>query len=222
MSFVQSIAKSEQGQVLRGPVGGVTKRVADVCLTIPLIIFFSPLCLLIAAIIWLSDPGPIFFGHERIGLGGRKFRCLKFRSMVTNSREVLDRLLDEDPAARAEWDQTQKLRNDPRITVIGRILRETSLDELPQLINVLRGDMSLVGPRPVVKDELARYGANLCFYEMVRPGITGLWQVSGRSNCSYEQRVQYDVDYVCDWSLLQDIKILFRTAKVVLCREGSY
>jgi exopolysaccharide production protein ExoY len=204
------------------PVGGLLKRTADIVLSAALLVFFGPLMLLVALAIKWSDEGPAFFGHKRVGLGGREFHCLKFRSMVTNSSEVLARLLAENPAARKEWDETQKLRDDPRVTRLGKFLRVTSLDELPQLINVLRGDMSLVGPRPIVDAERARYGTDLPFYERTRPGITGLWQVSGRSDVSYQRRVELDVKYVEDWSIWADVMILWRTIGVVFDRRGSY
>jgi len=160
---------------------------------------------------------------DRVGRGGKLFGCLKFRSMVIDSQARLEALLASDPAARAEWEATRKLKNDPRITRIGRFLRSTSLDELPQLINVLRGEMSLVGPRPVQEAEIDRYyGASAAHYMAVRPGITGLWQVSGRSETSYESRVALDVSYVSRPSLLADISILLRTPVAVLSRRGAH
>jgi Undecaprenyl-phosphate galactose phosphotransferase WbaP len=202
-------------------VGGLRKRLFDMVGAFALLVFLAPVMLLIALAIRILDPGPVIFGHRRIGAGDRRFQCFKFRTMVVNSKEVLQALLDSDPEARAEWEATQKLRNDPRITLLGRILRETSLDELPQLFNVLRGDMSLVGPRPIVDAEIERYGSDFDAYCRARPGITGLWQVSGRSNTSYDRRVQLDVAYVSNWSLVKDISILVKTISVVLKREGS-
>jgi undecaprenyl-phosphate galactose phosphotransferase len=146
---------------------------------------------------------------------------LKFRSMTTNSAAVLAELLQSDPLAAAEWDATQKLKNDPRITGIGRLLRATSLDEIPQLLNVLRLDMSLVGPRPIVEAEVARYGENIAQYYAGRPGLTGLWQVSGRSDTSYAQRVALDTQYVSTWSFWQDVRILARTIPAVIRRRGA-
>lgn len=169
-----------------------------------------------------QDGGPAFYGQQRIGQDGRKFRCWKFRSMVTNSAEVLEKLLATDPAARAEWDADFKLKNDPRITSIGQFLRKTSLDELPQLWNVLVGEMSLVGPRPVTEAELPNYGDKLADYYAVRPGMTGLWQVSGRNDVTYAERVALDSYYVHNWSLLGDIVILFKTVLVVFDRRGAY
>jgi len=150
------------------------------------------------------------------------FPCYKFRSMVLNSQEVLQQLLDSDPEARAEWERDFKLKNDPRITPVGRFIRKTSLDELPQLFNVLRGQMSLVGPRPIISEELIRYDENVDYYLMAKPGMTGLWQVSGRNDVDYDTRVYFDSWYVKNWSLWNDIAILFKTVKVVLHRDGAY
>ncbi len=197
------------------------KRCFDVVLGMALIIVFSPFLALIAVLV-KRDGGPAVFGHVRVGLNGRRFRCLKFRSMVVNADQVLKHLLDTDPQARAEWEREFKLKDDVRVTRVGRFLRRTSLDELPQLWNVVRGDMSLVGPRPVIDQELARYGADVDYYLMAKPGMTGLWQVSGRSNTDYATRVSLDVAYVKNWSLLRDITILFKTFKVVVQGSGAY
>ena len=186
------------------------------------LVVLAPFFLIVAMMV-RADGGPAFFAHQRVGRGGKLFGCLKFRSMVIDSQARLEDLLANDPAARAEWDATRKLKNDPRITRIGRFLRSTSLDELPQLINVLRGEMSLVGPRPVQEAEIDRYyGASAAHYMAVRPGITGLWQVSGRSETSYESRVALDVAYVSRPSLLADIAILLRTPVAVLSRRGAH
>ncbi len=203
------------------PRGGVAKRAFDVLAASTMLIFALPAMFFIAVIMFSTDRGPIFFGHERIGLNGRRFRCLKFRSMVVNSQEALQRHLELFPQARTEWEETQKLRNDPRITRLGQFLRVTSLDELPQLINVIRGDMSLVGPRPIVQDEVVRYADDIAHYSAVRPGITGLWQVSGRSDVGYDQRVQLDSTYVREWSFTGDMVILLKTVRVVALRTGS-
>ena len=198
------------------------KRALDVAGAGALLLLGAPVFLLLALLV-RADGGPAFYAHERVGRGGRRFGCLKFRSMVVDSAARLEALLANDPAARAEWEATRKLRHDPRITWVGRFLRATSLDELPQLINVLRGDMSLVGPRPVVAAELANhYGAAAEHYLAVRPGITGLWQVSGRSDTSYAQRVALDVRYASNPSLLEDVRILLRTPAAVLLRRGAY
>jgi lipopolysaccharide/colanic/teichoic acid biosynthesis glycosyltransferase len=185
-------------------------------------VLLSPFFLIVALLV-RADGGPAFFAHQRVGRGGKLFGCLKFRSMVVDSQTRLEALLANDPTARAEWEATRKLKNDPRITRIGGFLRSTSLDELPQLINVLRGEMSLVGPRPVQEAEIDRYyGASAAHYMAVRPGITGLWQVSGRSETSYESRVALDVSYVSRPSLLADLSILLRTPVAVLSRRGAH
>jgi Undecaprenyl-phosphate galactose phosphotransferase WbaP len=197
------------------------KRAVDVCGAATLLIVLFPILIVIACVV-MSDRGSIVFGHPRIGRGGRTFQCLKFRSMVRNADKVLENLLATDPKAREEWNRDFKLKNDIRITPVGRILRRTSLDELPQLWNVLRGDMSLVGPRPVVRQELARYGTDVDYYLMLKPGITGLWQVSGRNNVDYPTRVSLDVAYATNRSLTLDILILLKTVKVVLEKDGAY
>jgi lipopolysaccharide/colanic/teichoic acid biosynthesis glycosyltransferase len=202
-------------------LGGLRKRIFDIVGAAALIVFLAPVMIVIAFAVWIGRPESTLFGHLRIGFGGRKFKCLKFRSMVADSSEVLRRHLLENPAARAEWAATRKLRDDPRVTRIGKLLRESSLDELPQLFNVLRGEMSLVGPRPITDEEVSRYRSDFSFYKRARPGITGLWQVSGRSDCDYDKRVKFDVAYVSNWSLLLDVKILIRTVGVVLRQEGS-
>ncbi|HCN6033390.1 TPA: sugar transferase, partial [Escherichia coli] len=166
--------------------------------------------------------GPAIYSHERIGKGGKIFKCLKFRSMVTNSKEVLEDLLSKDIQAKQEWEATFKLKNDPRITKIGHFLRRTSLDELPQLFNVLKGEMSLVGPRPIITAELEKYNDEVAYYLLSKPGMTGLWQVSGRSDVDYETRVYLDTWYVKNWSMWNDIAILFKTIGVVLKKDGAY
>lgn len=197
-------------------------RAMDVAVALVALVFFLPLMLLIAAIIYASDPGPIFFAHRRIGKGGRHFRCLKFRSMAVEAETLLTDLLASDPDARAEWARDHKLKHDPRITAIGGFLRKSSLDELPQLFNVLRGEMGLVGPRPIVDAEVLRYGRYFVHYCSVRPGITGLWQVSGRNNVSYRRRVAFDVTYSRSRSALLDAKILALAVPSVMLARGSY
>ena len=200
----------------------IAKRALDIVGAGLGLVVLAPFFLIMAMMV-RADGGPAFFAHQRVGRGGKLFGCLKFRSMVIDSQARLEDLLANDPSARAEWDATRKLKNDPRITRIGRFLRSTSLDELPQLINVLRGEMSLVGPRPVQEAEIDRYyGASAAHYMAVRPGITGLWQVSGRSETSYESRVALDVAYVSRPSLLADIAILLRTPVAVLSRRGAH
>jgi undecaprenyl-phosphate galactose phosphotransferase len=208
---------------LARPWAQLVKRAFDLVAALSLLLFVAPLMAVIALRIKLADGGPVFFAHTRVGRQGQLFKCYKFRTMVTNSAEVLARLLAHDPTARAEWERERKLKHDPRITAIGRLLRRTSLDELPQLINVVRGEMSLVGPRPVVPDELALYGEAKIYYLQVRPGLTGLWQISGRNDVDYERRVSLDTWYVRNWTLWYDILILFRTAVVVPSRSsGAY
>ncbi|EFO1682599.1 sugar transferase, partial [Escherichia coli] len=168
------------------------------------------------------DGGPAIYGHDRVGINGKTFKCLKFRSMVVNSKEILDELLKNDPKAKEEWDATFKLKNDPRITKIGAFLRKTSLDELPQLLNVLKGEMSLVGPRPIINAELERYNDQVDYYLLSKPGMTGLWQVSGRSDVDYDTRVYLDAWYVKNWSMWNDIAILLKTVIVVLKKDGAY
>ncbi|SDF95884.1 sugar transferase [Paraburkholderia phenazinium] len=204
-----------------GSVRRAVKRGFDVVCAVSLLVALAPLFAFVAVLV-RRDGGAITFGHERIGQHGRKFRCLKFRTMVVNADIVLKELLANDPEARAEWARDFKLKNDVRVTAIGRFLRRTSLDELPQLWNVLRGDMSLVGPRPVVEQELERYGNDVRYYLMAKPGITGLWQVSGRNDIDYAKRVSLDVSYVQRWSLSQDVAILVKTIGVVMRREGAY
>lgn len=201
--------------------GNFTKRVFDIFGASALLLVLLPIFLVVACVV-LSDGGSAFFGHPRVGRGGRSFRCLKFRSMVPKADVVLAELLATDADAREEWNRDFKLKNDVRITAVGRFLRKTSLDELPQLWNVLRGDMSLVGPRPIVTKELERYGADAHYYLSVRPGLTGLWQVSGRNNVDYATRVAMDVSYVKERSTLLDISILLRTFKVVFDGSGAY
>jgi Undecaprenyl-phosphate galactose phosphotransferase WbaP len=178
----------------------------------------------LAYIAWCirRDGGPAIFAHQRVGQSGKLFPCFKFRTMRVDAERQLRELLATDPAARDEWDREFKLRNDPRITPIGHFLRRTSLDELPQLFNVIRGEMSLVGPRPIIKAELARYGDDVDYFLMVRPGMSGLWQVSGRNDVDYDTRVYLDTWYVKNWSLWYDIAILFKTVRVVLRRDGAY
>ncbi|HEO9813997.1 TPA: undecaprenyl-phosphate galactose phosphotransferase WbaP [Klebsiella variicola] len=199
----------------------ILKRIFDIVGSLCIIIILSP------ALIYISrkvkvDGGPAIYGHERIGKDGRPFKCLKFRSMVVNSKDVLEQLLATDINARKEWDATFKLKNDPRITKIGGFLRRTSLDELPQLFNVLKGEMSLVGPRPIITAELERYNEEVDYYLLSKPGMTGLWQVSGRSDVDYETRVYLDAWYVKNWSMWNDIAILFKTIAVVLKKDGAY
>ena len=202
------------------PVGGLRKQCLDRCGAAILLLLLTPLFLLLAVLI-RRDGGDALFRHQRLGANGRMFPCMKFRSMVANSDRVLEQLLASDPSAAAEWNATQKLRRDPRVTGVGRFLRKTSLDELPQLINVLRGEMSLVGPRPIVRAEIVRYGSEIRYYYQARPGLTGLWQVSGRSDTSYAQRVELDVRYVANWTFWRDVAIVLKTIPAVILRKGA-
>ncbi|HAV5984683.1 MULTISPECIES: undecaprenyl-phosphate galactose phosphotransferase WbaP [Serratia] len=199
----------------------VIKRCFDIVGSSLIMLVLAPVLFFLAYKV-SRDGGKSIYGHERVGHNGVKFKCLKFRSMVTNSQEVLNDLLKNDPDARLEWDKDFKLKNDPRITKIGEFIRKTSLDELPQLWNVFRGDMSLVGPRPVVEAELERYAGDVDYYLMAKPGMTGLWQVSGRNDIDYGTRVYFDAWYVKNWALWNDIAILFKTISVVLKRDGAY
>lgn len=203
------------------PYAGIAKRAFDVLFAGGLLLLFFPLLGVIALGVWRSSPGPILYSQPRVGRRGKSFRFYKFRSMVTNSDEFLTSFLESNPAAKSRWDEFQKLDDDPRITWFGRFIRRSSLDELPQLWNVLKGDMSLVGPRPCMVDQRVLYGSHWAAYCAVRPGLTGLWQVSGRNRLTYQQRVALDVDYVKQWSLWLDIKILLRTVRVVLTADGS-
>lgn len=186
------------------------------------ILSLSPVLLYIAWRIAREDGAPMTYGHYRVGQRGQLFRCLKFRTMVRDSQQVLAELLRTDSAAREEWERDHKLRSDPRVTPIGRMLRKTSLDELPQLFNILRGEMHFVGPRPVTMAELARYGNRRRHYLSVRPGLTGLWQVSGRNNTSYDERVEFDSEYVERRNPLFDSWIVLRTVKVLVTGEGAH
>ncbi|WGE54976.1 undecaprenyl-phosphate galactose phosphotransferase WbaP [Actinobacillus equuli subsp. equuli] len=199
----------------------ILKRMMDLVGSISIIILLSPVLLTLYFLI-KKDGGNAIYGHRRIGQNGKPFDCLKFRSMVVNSKEVLEELLATNPEARAEWEKDFKLKNDPRITKVGAFIRKTSLDELPQLFNVLKGEMSLVGPRPIIKDELERYDQDVDYYLMAKPGMTGLWQVSGRNDVDYDTRVYFDAWYVKNWSLWNDVAILFKTVNVVLNRDGAY
>lgn len=217
------------GAMLRASYGGGPRtsrtdpaRVLDIVLAGSMLLLLTPLMLLVALLIWMEDGGWPLFGHRRIGRGGVSFACLKFRSMVPDAEARLERLLATSPEARLEWQTDHKLREDPRITRLGGFLRRSSIDELPQLINVLRGEMSIVGPRPIVEGEVRRYGHGFKHYCRVRPGITGLWQVSGRNNLSYRRRVALDRLYVRNRSFNRDVAIMAMTLPAVLTRNGSY
>jgi exopolysaccharide production protein ExoY len=205
-----------------GPVGLRSKRVIDIILATSAIILLAPLLTLCFLACLLTSPGPAIFGHQRVGFRGKLFNCFKFRTMVLDSESRLRDHLAANPKAAAEWAATRKLRFDPRVTAIGSVLRKTSLDELPQLFNVLMGDMSIVGPRPVTEEELVRYSTNANAYLACRPGITGLWQVSGRSGTTYSKRVACDTFYARNWSMALDAKIMIVTIPVLLDTENVY
>ena len=198
------------------------KRATDIFLVLASAPVLLPVLLFVAILVRVCSPGPIFFFHRRISRNGSFFPMWKFRTMCTNSAEVLDEYLSSNPEARAEWRATHKLRHDPRITRLGSFLRRYSIDELPQIWNVLKGEMTLIGPRPIVAAEVEKYGAGFACYCRVKPGVTGLWQVSGRSKTSYPQRVALDCDYVQDWSLWSDMKILARTFYTLFAHDGAY
>jgi exopolysaccharide production protein ExoY len=228
MSIEQTVFHNRattRGRYLNKDAGLTLKRAIDISGAILLLILVAPLFLIVALTISIKGgPGPIIYRQERIGRAGRRFLCLKFRTMHSDAEDALRDLLAQDPHAKAEWERTQKLTRDPRVSQIGHVLRTTSLDELPQLWNVLRGDMSLVGPRPVTSGEMRKWYEVLggaAAYKTVRPGITGLWQVSGRNRTTYESRVALDRHYVENLSLRNDTIILFRTFGAVIRRVGA-
>ena len=204
-------------------LGYALKRAFDLGSVVVILALFGWLMVFIAIAVRLSGGSKVIYGHTRVGRNGRLFQCLKFRSMVSNADEVLRNLLAADPDARAQWDRDFKLKDDPRITRIGRFIRKTSLDELPQLWNVVKGEMSIVGPRPVVQAEFDQYyGGAREHYLSVPPGLTGLWQVSGRNDLDYAQRVELDKAYVEKSNILYDFMIVMRTVKVMVVRRGAY
>ena len=206
----------------RRPIGGFCKRGFDIVGAVLALAFLSPLLLLLALLVKLSDGGCVLFGHRRVGRDGSSFVCLKYRTMAPNGDEILQAHLERNPQRRKEWIATRKLQDDPRVTRVGLVLRKLSLDELPQLLNILRGEMSFVGPRPVVEDELELYGQAVECYLKSRPGLTGLWQISGRNDVSYNARVAFDQQYVENWSFVFDMVIIIKTFPAVLSSRGSY
>ena len=207
---------------LLSPVDKYMKNIFDYLTALSLILIFSPLLILLYSIVYFSTNGHPLFKHRRIGLNGKKFNVYKFRTMYIDADKKLEELLEENEESRIEWENDFKLKDDPRITKIGTFLRKTSLDELPQLINVLQGKMSLIGPRPIIDQEIIKYGEYFDYFTAIKPGITGLWQVSGRNDIDYDERVQLDVWYVRNWSINLDIQILLKTVLVVIGRKGSY
>ena len=203
-------------------IRGIHKRALDVAASSVAVVLLAPLLATIAITVKICDGGPVLFRHRRIGCGGRTFECLKFRTMKVDAEARLQEWLLQNPLAADEWNATQKLRNDPRLTAVGKSLRRSSIDELPQLFNILRGDMSLVGPRPVVAEEVPRYGRDIAHYYSVRPGLTGAWQVSGRNDLSYAERVRLDAEYCTTWSFTKDLVIMLKTVPVLFSGRGSY
>ncbi len=198
------------------------KRSFDLSMVIVALILLLPLLAAGVLALRILQGRPVFIRHKRIGQHGKSFYCLKFRTMVTDAQDVLQRHLETNESARKEWAENFKLRDDPRVTPLGSVLRKSSLDELPQLWNIFRGEMSIVGPRPIVVDEVRRYGANIDDYHKVKPGLTGLWQVSGRSDIDYATRVRMDVEYVKSISVLRDLKIIALTVPALVTSRGSY
>lgn len=219
--------ETAEPRVARRPARSLLKRVLDLAISIPAFIILSPVMAAIALIVWLTDGGAPVFVQSRYGKNGKAFRFYKFRSMRVDADERLQALLKRDPEAAEEWSSQRKLRKDPRITPFGDFIRTWSLDELPQLVNIIRGEMSLVGPRPLVQhdspdlDDRTLYGAEFRYYLMARPGLTGLWQVSGRASTQFDERVARDIEYVSQWSVWADMKILAKTVPAVLMRQGA-
>ena len=219
--FSHEVAMLRVGNNLKRWPARLIKRLFDTALAALLLMLLSPVMIIIALTLQFEG-GRIIFSHLRVGKKGKLFKCYKFRSMVPDADTQLQAILMHNPSMQAEWNNEHKLKNDPRISRMGAFLRRTSLDELPQLFNVLKSEMSLVGPRPIVNEELEKYGPEKSYYLMVRPGMTGLWQVSGRNDVDYETRVYLDAWYVKNWSLWYDFAILFKTVKVVVWRNGAY
>lgn len=197
------------------------RRGLDIFIAGLALVFFSPLIVVLSVFIYIENPGPVFYGQRRLGRDGKLFRCWKLRSMMTDADQELENILRSDPRAAREWRACQKLRSDPRVTKVGRVMRLTSMDEIPQLLNILAGDMSIVGPRPITADEAPRYGRHIRAYSSVNPGLTGLWQVCGRSNTTYRRRVALDVMYTRRRNLILDAWIIIMTVPAVFGRKGS-
>ncbi|WP_271894296.1 sugar transferase [Candidatus Phyllobacterium onerii] len=220
---IEKLQRSGDSRVSRPyAIGRSSKRAIDLIIATMALVLLFPLLLIVAMIVKLADRGPVFYSHTRIGFGGAIFGCLKFRTMKTDASAQLAQLLRTNRAARTEWEETRKLKSDPRVTAVGEILRKSSIDELPQLINVVRGDMSLVGPRPITAEELPLYGEHISAYMAGRPGLTGHWQTSGRNDVSYQHRVCLDVHYLHNWSIGRDFVIMAKTILVLFSWKGSY
>ena len=224
MSYTGQILSSRNAIALTAqhPIGGTAKRAFDFFAALAAIVALLPLLLGCCLLVAVTSPGSILFRHRRLGFGGREFNCLKFRTMEVDAERRLQEYLAKDADARREWECSHKLRNDPRVTPIGQFLRRSSLDELPQLFNVLVGQMSMVGPRPIVEAEIEKYQEHFAVYAAGRPGLTGLWQVKGRNTTTYAERVAYDVDYLKNWSLVRDVWIVFLTVAHVIEGTGAY
>jgi len=204
------------------PLGGISKRIFDLAFSVTAILLTLPIFVVTAMAVKFADGGPILFIQPRIGFNGQPFPCLKFRTMCVDAEARLKEHLLANTSAAEEWASTRKLKKDPRLTLIGGSLRRASLDELPQFFNVLRGEMSIVGPRPVVAEEVTRYGRDASAYLSTRPGVTGAWQVSGRSDLSYSERVRLDAEYCATWSFFKDIQIVLKTVPALFLTRGSY
>ncbi len=224
MSYTTEVLTRNADLLIRSgrPIGGNFKRAFDIAFSFVAILILLPLLAGCCLVVLATSPGPVLFRHRRIGHGGRSFNCLKFRTMEINSEQRLLDYLAASEEARYEWQTFHKLQNDPRVTPFGVFMRRASLDELPQLFNVLIGDMSIVGPRPIIMDEVEKYQEHFGAYASSRPGLTGLWQVKGRNTTTYAQRVAYDVEYVRNWSLLRDIRIILITIAEVFIGRGAY
>lgn len=216
-----TVLRRVSGEVRDTAFGGPTKRFFDLLLSAALLLLLAPLLFLLALAVKVQDGGPALFTQQRVGYRGRMFGCLKFRSMVVDAEARMQSLLCADPEAAREWAEKQKLTRDPRVTPVGMVLRATSADELPQLINVLLGEMSIVGPRPMLEDQIDQYGPAIARYCAARPGITGLWQVSGRSETTFRRRAELDQVYLRNWNLLTDLVLLTRTVGVVARKRGA-
>jgi exopolysaccharide production protein ExoY len=222
MTYARDLANVQGLGQSKRPVQKALKRTLDIGGALAFLILFSPLLMGVALLLLIAQGRPILFKHKRVGRNGEAFECFKFRTMVRDAGRVLEDHLAANAAARREWESSQKLKDDPRVTPLGQVMRKLSVDELPQFLNVAIGQMSLVGPRPIVPSEARFYGSHIGAYYSVRPGVTGPWQVGGRSNVSYDRRVELDVDYAHNWSLGRDIAILLKTVPAVLSRDGSF
>ena len=198
------------------------KLILDLCLASVLLVVLFPLVGLIVIILKVFIEGDVFFIHTRLGVDGKTFKLYKFRTMKHGRADILSNYLQMHPEEKEEWNINHKLKKDPRITCFGKFLRDYSLDEIPQILNILKGDMSFIGPRPIVEKEVSKYGENFSLYEKCKPGLSGLWQVSGRNNTTYQERVQHDMYYIKNKSLILDLKIFFKTIPVILFKKGAY